>query len=191
MTASTPPGGGAGGVPGPTRRRRGVLAVMVVVAVIAALVSGGVAASRRGLLEAAASDMPWASPSTPCPSTRLGVIAAPEIVGTVQALVQPLTGHPLPDGSCLRVDVQGQDPAKTVQAAPTTALGGLPQLWIPDASLWMGQAPSWALTPVGSMATSPVVLAATPETLRRLGWTGRDVTWPQALTADRTLLAPG
>ena len=55
----------------------------------------------------------------------------------------------------------------------------------------MGQAPSWALTPVGSMATSPVVLAATPETLRRLGWTGRDVTWPQALTADRTLLAPG
>jgi Ca-activated chloride channel family protein len=191
MTASPSTGGAAGGAPRPARRHRGALAVVVVVAVIAALVSGGVAASRKGLLGTAASHLPWASSPPPCPPTRLGVIAAPELVGTVQALVQPLTGRQLPDGSCLRVDVQGEDPSKTVASSPTTALGGLPQLWIPDASLWMGQAPSWSLKPLGSMASSPVVLAATPATVRRLGWAGRDVTWAEGLTADRTLLAPG
>jgi Ca-activated chloride channel family protein len=153
-------------------------------------VTGGVAASRSGALAAAASHLPWASPAAACPSTQLTVLTAPEVTGTVQTVLQPLGGHPLPDGSCLQVVVQGQDPATTVANAGTTAIGGLPRVWIPDASLWVGQAPSWDARPVGSLASSPVVLAATPATVKRLGWAGRAVSWPQALTTNRILLAP-
>src|SRR4051794_3350515 len=163
---------------------------MVLVVVLAGLVTGGVAASRSGAFAAAASHMPWATPAAACPTTQITVLTAPEVAGTVQTILQPLAGHPLPDDSCLQVDVQGQDPATSVANAGTTALAGLPRVWIPDASLWVGQAPSWDARPVGSLASSPVVLAATPTTVKRLGWAGRDVSWPQALTADRTLLAP-
>lgn len=161
------------------------------VAVVAALVGGGTAAARSGLLTDASDHMPWSSRPPRCTSTQFTVLTAPEVAGIVQNLVQPLDGHSLPDGSCLRMSVQGQEPAQTVAAAPTTALSSLPQLWIPDASLWAGQAPSWSMHQVGSLASSPVVFAASRVTVARLGWTDGGVSWQQVLTPERTLLAPG
>src|SRR6185437_11177139 len=82
-------------------------------------------------------------------------------------------------------------PITTVQNAQASATSELPQIWVPDSSLWPAQFDAWSVQPVGSLATTPVVLAASPGTVERLGWTGGDVTWPQGMDPRRhALVAP-
>jgi von Willebrand factor type A domain len=165
--------------------------VIAVAALLILLLSGvGAVATRSGLLAQAADHLPWSSPRRPCASTDVGVVVAPEIAPVVLQTLNPISGRPLPDGTCLRVDVQTQDPAKTVTNAAGTATADLPQVWIPDSSLWLGLASAWPARPVGSLATSPVVLATSRTSLGRLGWAGRAVTWPEGLANTHTVVAP-
>jgi hypothetical protein len=117
------------------------------------------------------------------------VVAAPQIAGVVQRVTTPLSGRVLEDGSCLRVLVEPQAPVTTVENAATSEQ---PQIWVPDSSIWPGQSTVWSVQPVGSVATSPVVLASSPATVERLGWAGGGVAWRQGLDATRhAVVAPG
>jgi len=158
---------------------------------VAVLVVGGLLTARSGVVDAAGRILPWSSPEVSCPTTQVTVVSAPQISNVVRRLVGPLDGRALEDGSCLRVDLQVQSPVTTVQNAASTATAQLPQIWIPDSSLWPGQASGWSTQVVGSMGTSPVVVATSPVSLAKLHWP-RTVSWPQALdTRTHGVVAPG
>ncbi|MGZ4613577.1 MAG: VWA domain-containing protein [Kineosporiaceae bacterium] len=171
-------------------RRRGMIVAAVAAVLVLVLGGAGVVSARSGLLASAGAHLPWASSQQECPTTSVEVLAAPAITPVVQQIVTPLAGQTLPDGTCLRVDVQPAPPAATVAAAPVTAIADQPQIWIPDSTLWAGQADAWPLQPVGSLATSPVVLAATTASIKRLAWDARDVSWPLGLSGTHAVVAP-
>src|SRR4051812_23961247 len=169
-------------------RRRRLMPVLVVLLVVA-LAGGAVVAARSGLASRARSYLPWSSTPAPCPVTEVIVAAAPDAAATVNEIVSPLEGRSLPDASCLSVEVRAEPPARSVDA-DNVVTGTAPQVWVPDSSLWLGQAQGWTMRPVGSLGTSPVVLAGSKSTLGRLGWRTRIPTWVQALSPDRHLVAP-
>jgi Ca-activated chloride channel homolog len=166
--------------------------VVVAAAAVLLVVLGGagMAANRTGLLTRAADGMPWSAPRPGCSATDVSVLVAPEIAPVAQQVLTGLAGRTLPDGTCLRLDIEAQDPAETTANAAMTATVDLPQVWIPDSSLWLGLTSAWPIRPVGSLATSPVVLATSPKSLQQLGWNGREVTWPQGLATTHALVAP-
>lgn len=167
-----------------------MVVTVVAALLVVALVGAGVAADRSGLLARAADRMPWASQPERCSATDVSVVVAPEIAPVAQQVLTPLAGRTLPDGTCLRVDIRAEDPAKTAANAEVTATADLPQVWIPDSSLWLGLTSAWPSRPTGSLATSPVVLATSPRSLKRLGWAGRGVTWPEGLANTHAVVAP-
>jgi hypothetical protein len=159
--------------------------------VVVVLVVAGLLTARSGVVDAAGRIMPWSSPEASCPTTQVSVVAAPQMSDVVRRLVAPLDGRALEDGSCLRVDLQVQPPVTTVENSASTATAQLPQIWIPDSSLWPGQAAGWSTEVVGSMGTSPVVVATSPASLAKLHWP-KTVSWAQALdTRTHAIVAPG
>jgi hypothetical protein len=164
------------------------LTAVVVTLLVVALAGAGVVATRSGLVSAVSSRLPWAS-TTPCTSTEVTVVAVPAAVPVIEQILRPLDRRTLPDGSCLDVGVQGELPARSVEG-DGLASARTPQVWVPDSSLWAGQMERWNVQPVGSLGTSPVVLAGHPATIRRLGWSDRAPSWPEALTPERRLVAP-
>jgi|tagenome__1003787_1003787.scaffolds.fasta_scaffold20987787_4 hypothetical protein len=162
---------------------------VLVVLLVVALAGGAVVAARSGLASRARSYLPWSSTPAPCPVTEVIVAAAPDAAATVNEIVSPLEGRSLPDASCLSVEVRAEPPARSVDA-DNVVTGTAPQVWVPDSSLWLGQAQGWTMRPVGSLGTSPVVLAGSKSTLGRLGWRTRIPTWVQALSPERRLVAP-
>ncbi|RBY87331.1 substrate-binding domain-containing protein [Blastococcus sp. TF02A-26] len=90
-----------------------------------------------------------------CDETQaVRVTVAPEIAPVAQEL---LAGNSL-DG-CVTADVTPEDPLQTAAALRAGAETGLPDVWVPDSSIWPAQVEGAALESTGSMATSPVVLA--------------------------------
>ncbi|HYY11913.1 MAG TPA: VWA domain-containing protein [Kineosporiaceae bacterium] len=170
-------------------RQRRSIGGLLAAALVVALVGGGVVAVRSGLAGTAAAHLPWSSQPAPCGSTDVKVVVAPDAVTVVDQILAPLDGHVLPDGSCLRVDIQGQPPARSVSGAADGSTGA-PQVWVPDSTLWAQQMTRWTMRPVGSLGTSPVVIAGTPATIARLGWSTREPSWPEALSPDLRLAAP-
>jgi hypothetical protein len=172
------------------RRRRyppGVVAPLLV------LLAGGLvgAAPTFSLLGSATSRLPWSTQPSACPSTHVAVLAVPDISSVVHQLVAPLDGRRLPDGSCLVVDLDDEQPAATAAQAASNPMPDLPQVWVPDSSLWISQARTWPVQAVGSLATSPVILAGRHEGVDALGWSRRPPTWRKALDPSRVIIAPG
>jgi hypothetical protein len=103
-------------------------------------------------------------------------------------------GHPQSGTACVRISVTAADPADVAAAIAArrgAALAGvgraagtvrIPQVWIPDSTLWLtrlraanaGQVPASGT----SIATSPVVLAVPDPVLPSLGLAGQ-VTWKE------------
>lgn len=92
------------------------------------------------------------------------VAVAPELASVTQDL---LAGDAL-DG-CVTATVTGEDPLQTAAALTAGADSGLPDVWVPDSSIWSAQVQGAALEPVASMATSPVVLATSRASAEDLG----------------------
>jgi hypothetical protein len=179
-------------VPAKSRHRRRRAAVALTLLVVALLIAGGVVTAGSGVVDAAGRYLPWTSPRAACETTEVTVVAAPQISDVVRRVTTPLSGRALEDGSCLRVLVESEAPVATVENATSTATSELPQIWIPDSSIWPGQFSAWSTQAVGSVATSPVVVATNPATAERLGWAGGKVAWPQGLDATRhAVVAPG
>jgi hypothetical protein len=124
-----------------------------------------------------------------CDSPRtVAVTVAPELEGLAQrALAEPIE---LEDGSCAKGDAVAQQPLQTVGDLGALEADALPDVWVPDSSLWVARAGDAPLEAVGSMATSPVVLATSREAVESLGWSASAPGWGQALAGQQALAVP-
>jgi hypothetical protein len=129
-------------------------------------------------------------PSGRLPTTRISVVAAPDIEPTVRRIITPLLSEKLPGGRCLDVALTAQQPAETVAGAQILPLDRAPQLWIPDSSLWLGRLERWKPTPVAAFATSPVVVASSRPVIEKLGWDEEAPTWDAAMAGPQSVAAP-
>jgi hypothetical protein len=116
------------------------------------------------------------------------VTVAPEL----RDLVGDLLADPqaLADGACAVAEVTGQEPLQTVADLGALDAGSLPQVWVPDSSLWVARAGDADLDPTGSVATSPLVLATSSAAADSLGWSAAPPTWGAALTTGRPVAVP-
>ena len=96
----------------------------------------------------------------------------------------------LDGGGCAVAEVTAQEPLQTV--GDLTALGksALPDVWVPDSSSWIARAGEAPLEAVGSMGTSPVVLATSRAAVEKLGWADAPPGWGEALAGDQPLAVP-
>ena len=118
----------------------------------------------------------------------MSVTVAPELGDlTQQLLADPL---PLGDGGCAQARVTAEEPLQTVGDLGALDAGAVPDVWVPDSSLWAARAADAELEDVGSMASSPVVLATSRAAADALGWTEAPPTWAAALTTGRPLAVP-
>lgn len=130
-----------------------------------------------------------------CPSPRLAttsldVVAAPELVGTLHQILDPLARVKLADGHCLHLTLRSQQPAETIEGAAILPVDRAPQLWIPDSSIWMSRIPRWTMHQAARFASSPVVVATSQNAVTSLGWDRKPPTWAQALGGGRPVAAP-
>jgi hypothetical protein len=118
----------------------------------------------------------------------VAVTVAPELGDlTERLLADPL---PLDGGGCAVPLVTAQQPVQTVGNLGALAAEAVPDVWVPDSSLWAARAGEAALEDAGSMASSPVVLATSRAAADELGWTGLAPTWAAALSTGRPLAVP-
>ncbi|WP_249714159.1 VWA domain-containing protein [Rhizomonospora bruguierae] len=129
---------------------------------------------------------------------RLTVAAAEEIAPAVQATVdQWAKDRPAVDGTCVAVAVTASDPTEVaavvagdhgvaitgVGQAPGTAT--LPDVWIPDSSMWIVRlqtaAAGFVPAEATSIARSPVVLAMPQPVADQLGWPQQRISYDQLL----------
>ncbi len=123
-----------------------------------------------------------------CGERRFAIAADPRIASTVRRIVADL-----PEDPCISVGVRSASSARTsadVAREEGKGLGGtLPDAWIPDSSLWLGIAASseeggQRLDGDGeSIASSPVVLATTPDLATGIGWPDAP-DWESSLSPD-------
>jgi hypothetical protein len=120
--------------------------------------------------------------------TVVRVTVAPEL----GSLVEDLLADPQPlDGSgCAIAEVTDQEPLQTVADLGALDTGALPQVWVPDSSLWLARAEGTELETTGSVATSPLVLATSRAAVGQLGWSKSAPTWGEALATGRPVAVP-
>jgi hypothetical protein len=93
-------------------------------------------------------------------------------------------------GGCARAEVTAQEPLLTVGDLGALEAEAVPEVWVPDSSLWAARAGGATLEDAGPMASSPVVLATSRAAVDALGWTAAPPTWAAALTTGRPLAVP-
>ncbi|WP_254920874.1 VWA domain-containing protein [Blastococcus mobilis] len=131
----------------------------------------------------------WLTAAEACETRRtVGVTVAPELGGLVEELLaDPIE---LDGGVCALADVTAREPLQTVGDLAALEADALPDVWVPDPSLWVARAGDAPLETVGSMATSPVVLATSRDAVESLGWTASAPGWGQALAGQQALAVP-
>ena len=162
--------------------------VVVAVVVAAAAVAGTALLLTR---DAGTTPSPTAaqSPAADVPAEcadplTLMVAASPSIADTVEAVVTDSTTTDAL-GPCVQVSVTAAD---SVEIAESTLPDDLPDLWVADASMWgdylAQRADDVVVDNVGSMASSPLVLAAPEPVVEQLGGSAASpttVAWSQLL----------
>ncbi|MGY1733200.1 VWA domain-containing protein [Geodermatophilus sp. SYSU D01045] len=160
------------------RVQRPAPVALVVALVVVALVAGGVVWWLAG-----------SGSSDGCETTRtVRVTVAPELGDVARDLLadpQDLGG-----GACATAEVTAQEPLQTVGDLSALEGSALPQVWVPDSSLWAVRAGDAPLDPSGSMATSPVVLGTSRAAADALGWSGQAPQWSEALSGARPVAVP-
>ena len=157
-------------------RRLPTLPVLIAAIVAAALVAGGL--------------VWWLSGSDgPCDTRQtVAVTVAPELGEIAEkTLADPIE---LDGGGCAVAEVTAQEPLQTVGDLTALGKGALPDVWVPDSSSWIARAGKAPLEAVGSMGTSPVVLATSREAVEKLGWADSPPGWGEALAGDQPLAVP-
>lgn len=157
-------------------RRMAPLPLLIAAGVVVLLVVGGV--------------VWWMAGSNEACETRetVDVTVAPELASLADALLaDPIE---LDGGVCAEAEVTAQQPLQTVGDLAALEADALPDVWVPDSSLWAARAGNASLEAVGSVASSPVVLATSREAVDALGWTGAAPGWGQALAGQQDLAVP-
>jgi hypothetical protein len=118
---------------------------------------------------------------------RLTIAAAAEIAPAVRdATAEAANADLRVDGKCVAVDVAAADPADVAAAVAgrhQATLNGVgqasgkttvPDVWIPDSSLWLQRlrsgGPNWVPDEAPSVARSPVVIAMPEPAATAIGW---------------------
>lgn len=116
------------------------------------------------------------------------VTVAPELV----ALTQELLSAPdaLDADGCITAEVTAQEPLQTAGALSALDPESLPDVWVPDSSLWALRAGEAELTEEGSLGSSPVVLATSQAVVEAAGWGDAPPSWEEALTTDQDVAVP-
>jgi Ca-activated chloride channel family protein len=129
---------------------------------------------------------------------KLTVAAATEIVPAVEQTAQQWTTHGGNyNGTCVVVSITGVNPATMAAAVARehrVALTGLglapgsvavPDVWIPDSSMWLlrlkSEASGFVPTDGTSVAQSPVVVAMPEPIAQTIGWPNKELGWKDLL----------
>ena len=122
-----------------------------------------------------------------CGTTRTVALSVAPGIGP---LVQDLLREPveLTGGVRAVAEVRTQQPLQAVGDLGALEAGALPDVWVPDSSLWIARVSDVPLESSGSLATSPVVLATSRATADELGWTETAPEWGAALTTGLPLV---
>jgi Ca-activated chloride channel homolog len=175
-------------IPGQPPRRRGRRRGRIVVLVVALLaVSGAGAAAVYGphrLLDA----IPLANSSS-CTPIAVRVTVAPSAADTVRRMLGPLQ-QPARNHDCVQAGVEPQDAAETVAGSAVLPPDRAPDLWIPDSSLWVARVPRWPAIKVGSLGSSPVVLATSRRVVDSRGWSRSAPSWAQVFGSGQPVALP-
>ena len=178
----------------PPSRSRHPWLLVALAAAVAALVAGTLVV-RPGPLAAAGSTRLWPfaeEPAPACTPAQVRLVVDPQIIQPVQDILADRNGTRLPDGRCLRAEIESQASQDTLRDAATLPVTAAPDLWIPDSSLWPAQvARGWTLRPRARLALSPLVVASGKARIDRLGWTGDAPSWPQVVPAARPATVQG
>ncbi|MER7281692.1 substrate-binding domain-containing protein [Dactylosporangium sp. NPDC000244] len=131
-------------------------------------------------------------------TVRLSIAASPEIAPVIKDVAgRWVKTNPRVNDECVAVDVvsvaSGEVAAAIAGESGATVPGvgqadgktQVPQVWIPDSSIWiqrMRAAREDLVTLASpSLARSPIVLAVPEPTAKQLGWVENKVTWKQVL----------
>jgi Ca-activated chloride channel homolog len=168
--------GSPGTAPRPRRRRWWLVAGLVVV--LLALGAGAVVLVR-------AKGGPAARGDRCTGSTRLRVVAAPELVPVLRTAAAAVAPAP-PGGGCPVIAVTGRAVA---DAARDTGLADRDDAWIPSSSLWLDRVDGRFAATEHVLARSPVVVAMPEPYAKKLGWPGKQPAWGElaALTYARQI----
>jgi hypothetical protein len=116
------------------------------------------------------------------------VTVAPELAPVAEEVLNDADG--VPAAECVRAEVTAQEPLHTVGDVASLEAAALPQVWVPDSSLWTARLGEVSVESAGSMASSPVVLATSAAAVTALGWDDEAPGWPEALAGERSLVVP-
>ncbi len=157
-------------------RRTAPLPLLIAAGLVVLLVAGGLVWWLAGSADACETRETVAVTVTP----ELGPV-------TEQLLADPIETD---GGVCTVVEVTAQEPLQTVGDLSALDAEALPDVWLPDSSLWVARAGDAPLEPVGSFASSPVVLGTSRDAVEALGWTASAPGWAQALAGTQALAVP-
>jgi hypothetical protein len=119
----------------------------------------------------------------------VAVAVAPEVGDLTAELLADLPQ--LADGAvCPVAEVTAQEPLQTVADLGALEASALPDVWVPDSSLWAARVAAAPLEQDGAFASSPVVLATSRPAVDELGWAEAPPSWAEALTTGRPLAVP-
>lgn len=164
-----------------TRTLLGILVPLLLVVAGAAAVGGWLTGQDR-------------TPEDPCPVAQAVTVAAdPSIAPALSRALRDTGTRPLGNGVCAEVTVRAEPAAVTAAALADPGSDAAPDLWVPDSSVWLSDAAGTVaatdtvLTSLGSLVSTPLVVATSPEASAGLGWSAAAPTWQQALTTGREL----
>ncbi|MEV0373567.1 substrate-binding and VWA domain-containing protein [Streptomyces sp. NPDC050636] len=156
------------------RPRTPTRTLLISTAVVLAVAAGSVVALRTDLIRFGG----------PCDgmSVRLDVAVSPDIAPAVRAVADKARAERTrSDGRCLDVKVTARAAYEVADTLGRPVEPGF-QVWIPDSSLWVdrvGKEGGTQLTTTDTIASSPIVLGAVPETAKALGWPEKTYTWSE------------
>lgn len=161
----------------PTAPSRPIPYVLIAAGLALVLLAGGLVWWLAG-----GDDEGCASEST------VAVTVTPELAEVAESLLSDPDA--LGADGCVTAEVTAQEPLQTAGDLSALAAGSLPDVWVPDSSLWFPRAGDAELTAGSSMATSPVVLATSAAVVDAQGWAEEPPSWSEALTEDNPVAMP-
>lgn len=120
--------------------------------------------------------------------STVAVTVTPELAGLTEELLSDPDA--LGADGCVTAEVTAQEPLQTAGDLAALDADALPDVWVPDSSLWFPRAGDAELSPGSSFATSPVVLGTSTAVVDGRGWSDAAPTWAEALTGNQAVAMP-